>query len=180
MARPRTLSAAFARIRQEERLLYDWLRDRHDEFATELAAVRVRDRWTRALKVIGEQKLVDDRGNQVTRDTAIRTWKRVREDVAAARARRQGAPPPTLAPGEVAPGVCAVGDSGWDRLTEPAGSSASSSRPLVPQAAAQAPADGSDLGTAPAGSEHVGTKADRMRHLLNSMRAGKVPLPKTI
>lgn len=157
MARPRTLSAAFARIRQEERLLYDWLRDRHDEFAAELAAVRVRDRWTRALKVIAEQKLVDDRGNPVTRDTATRTWKRVREDVAAARARRQGAPPPVLAPGEVAPGVrAAMGQAG---VAPPLLAATHGGTPTVPGAALE---------------------DDPLQRLRASMQAGKVPMPRTV
>lgn len=157
MARPRTLSASFARIRQDQRLLYDWLRDRHDEFAAELAAVRVRDRWTRALKVIAEHGLVDDRGSQVTRDTAIRTWKRVREDVAAARARRQGAPSPALAPGEVAPGVRAARE----------------------QAAAPAPALVPAQGMA-ATAPSAAQESDPLQRLRASMQAGKVPMPKTV
>ena len=155
MARPRTLSASFARIRQEQRLLYDWLRDRHDEFAAEIAAVRVRDRWTRALKVIAEHGLVDDRGSQVTRDTAIRTWKRVREDVAAARARRQGAPSPALAPGEVAPGVRAA----REQVAAPAPLPAQGKEAVAP-------------GRAPEG--------DPLQRLRASMEAGKVPMPKTV
>ena len=155
MARPRTLSASFARIRQEQRLLYDWLRDRHDEFAAEIAAVRVRDRWIRALKVIAEHGLVDDRGSQVTRDTAIRTWKRVREDVAAARARRQGAPSPALAPGEVAPGVRAA----REQVAAPAPLPAQGKEAVAP-------------GSAPEG--------DPLQRLRASMEAGKVPMPKTV
>ena len=159
MARPRTLSASFARIRQEQRLLYDWLRDRHDEFAAELAAVRVRDRWTRALKVIAEHELVDDRGNQVTRDTAIRTWKRVREDVAAARARRQGAPPPALAPGEVAPGVRAAREQVAAPVLMPV---------LVPAQGMAATVSG------------AAQEDDPMQRLRASMQAGKVPMPRTV
>lgn len=157
MARPRTLSASFARIRQEQRLLYDWLRDRHDEFAAEIAAVRVRDRWTRALKVIAEHELVDDRGSQVTRDTAIRTWKRVREDVAAARAKRQGAPSPALAPGEVAPGVRAA----REQVAAPAPA-------LLPVQSKEAVVPGA----VPEG--------DPLQRLRASMEAGKVPMPKTV
>lgn len=161
MARPRTLSALFARIRQEQRLLYDWLRDRHDEFAAELAAVRVRDRWTRALKVIAEHGLVDDRGNQVTRDTAIRTWKRVREDVAIARTRRQGAPPPALAPGEVAPGVRAAREQ--------------VAAPVLVLMPAPPPAQGM-AATVPGAAQ----EGDPMQRLRASMQAGKVPMPKTV
>lgn len=159
MARPRTLSASFARIRQEQRLLYDWLRDRHDEFAAELAAVRVRDRWTRALKVIAEHGLVDDRGNQVTRDTAIRTWKRVREDVAIARARRQGAPSPALAPGEVAPGVRVAREQAVAPVLVPVPVPAQGMAATVPGAAQE---------------------GDPMQRLRASMQAGKVPMPKTV
>ena len=157
MARPRTLSASFARIRQEQRLLYDWLRDCHDEFAAELAAVRVRDRWTRALKVIAEHGLVDNRGSPVTRDTAIRTWKRVREDVAAARARRQGAPSPALTPGEVAPGVRAAKEQ------------AAAPAPVL------VPAQGVTAAAAGAAQE-----SDSLQRLRASMQAGKVPMPKTV
>lgn len=170
MARPRKITASFTRVRRAERRLYYWLREHHEVFAAELERTRVRDRWSQALAVITEHKLLDGRGNPPTKETAADTWKRVCADIAAERSRKQAVAKagPALQPGEIAPGVRAVGDNGWDRLTEPAGSPALSSRSLTPQAAA------------PAGSKHGGTAADRMQHLRDSMRAGKVPLPKPI
>jgi len=154
VARPKTLSAAFARARQEQRLLYDWLRDNHDTFAAELGQLRPRDRWTRALRVIADLGLLDDRGNAVTRDTAIRTWKRVREDVAAARAKRQGAPPPALARGEIAPGVRGV------------------AKAAAPVSAMPAAGTGTSPGTL--------SSDDPMQRLRQQMGASQVPMPKTV
>lgn len=156
MARPNSISASFARIRQEQRQLYDWMRDHHDAFAAELDALSPRNRWTRTLGVIAGLKLVDSHGNAVTRDTAIRTWKRVRDDVAAARSKRQGAPPPALAPGEIAPGVHAAPG----RITAPT------------------PVWGAPNPSTVAG--HAPAQPDPMRRLHEQMNAGKVPMPKTL
>lgn len=107
MARPRTITALFTRARQRQQVLFDWMRSHHDDLAAELA--RDRGRWDQALQVIAGLKLVDDRGNPPTRDTVVRTWKRVRDDVAAARARQDAARSgQALVPGEVAPGVRAA------------------------------------------------------------------------
>jgi hypothetical protein len=58
MPRKRTVAATFDRIRQETRLLYDWLREHHDDFAAELDRTRVRDRWKLAMKLIAHHQLL--------------------------------------------------------------------------------------------------------------------------
>jgi hypothetical protein len=107
--------------------------------------------------------LLDGRGNPPTQDTALRTWKQVRTDVAAARAKRQGAPPPVLALGEIAPGV---------RVTAQAAATAWASASAASPAAAQ--------GTGSTAPARVGEGDEAMRHLLASMQAGKVKLPKPV
>ena len=168
MPRKRTVAATFDRIRQETRLLYDWLREHHDDFAAELERTRVRDRWKLAMKLIAHHQLLDGRGNPPTQDTALRTWKQVRADVAAARAKRQGAPPPVLAPGEIAPGVSVTAQA----AAAAAWASASVTPPAASRAAAQ--------GTRSAVPAQVGEDDEAMRHLLASMQAGKVKLPKPV
>jgi hypothetical protein len=163
MPRKRTVAATFDRIRQETRLLYDWLREHHDDFAAELDRTRVRDRWKLAMKLIAHHQLLDGRGNPPTQDTALRTWKQVRTDVAVARAKRQGAPPPVLALGEIAPGV---------RVTAQAAATAWASASAASPAAAQ--------GTGSTAPARVGEGDEAMRHLLASMQAGKVKLPKPV
>jgi hypothetical protein len=167
MSRSPTVSASFARIRQEARLLYDWLRDHHDDFAAELDRTRVRDRWKLAMKLIAQHNLLDGRGNPPSQDTAIRTWKQVRADVAAARAKRQGVSRPALASGELAPGVRATAQV---EMTN-AWASASVSPPPAGQASLS--------GTAPTEDQTDG-ESDAMRRLRASMQAGKVPMPKPL
>jgi hypothetical protein len=157
MARPRTITALFTRARQRQQVLFDWMRSHHDDLAAELA--RDRGRWDQALQVIADLKLVDDRGNPPTRDTIVRTWKRVRDDVVAARAKQEAArSAQALAPGEVAPGVRAVAQ---------------------PRAAAPTPAfrpDQAGKAAAP-GAE---PNSDPLQRLRASMEAGKVPMPRTV
>lgn len=157
MARPRTITALFTRARQRQQVLFDWMRSHHDDLAAELA--RDRGRWDQALQVIADLKLVDDRGKPPTRDTIVRTWKRVRDDVAAARAKQEAArSAQALAPGDVAPGVRAVAQ---------------------PRTAAPAPAlrpDQAEKAAAP-GAE---PNSDPLQRLRASMEAGKVPMPRTV
>jgi hypothetical protein len=165
MPRPRTVSASFARVRQETRLLYDWLRDHHDDFAAELDRTRVRDRWKLAMKLFAHHRLLDGRGNPPTQDTAIRTWKQVRADVAAARAKQQSVPPPALAPGEIAPGVrVAAQASAW--VSMPA---------VLPLSAGQAP-----LSETRPDPDQASDETDPIRRLRASMQASKVPMPKPV
>jgi hypothetical protein len=164
MPRPRTVSASFARIRQETRLLYDWLRDHHDDFAAELERTRVRDRWKLAMKLIAQHNLLDGRGNPPSQDTAMRTWKQVHTDVAAARAKRKGAPSPALAPGEIAPGVRAAQAAMATAIV-------SVNLPAAAQASLPSP-DSAPLET--------GEESDAIRRLRASMQAGKVAMPKPL
>jgi len=107
MGRTTKVRLLFAKARAEERRLYDYMRQHHDDLAAEFGEGRIL--WRTPLKVFANLKLVDENGKTPTRGTAIRTWKRVRDDVAAARARQEGAKSgQALAPGEVAPGVRAA------------------------------------------------------------------------
>jgi hypothetical protein len=166
MPRRPSVAASFARIRRESRLLYDWLRDHHDEFATELERTRVRDRWKHVMQLIADANLLDNAGNPPTRNTAMRTWKQVRADVAA-RAKRQATPSQVRAPGEIAPGV---------RATHQAASSGAWPRPAInPPEWGNAPtADSTPAAPGPDG------ESDVMRRLRASMEVGKVPVPKPL
>ncbi len=157
MARPRTITALFTRARHRQQVLFDWMRSHHDDLAAELA--HDRGRWDQALQVIIDLKLVDDRGNPPTRDTVVRTWKRVRDDVAAARTKQEAARSgQALAPGEVAPGVRAVAQPRAAAPT-PAPLPAQGKEAVVP-------------GAVPEG--------DPLQRLRASMEAGKVPMPRTV
>ena len=155
MARPRMLSTLFTRARQQQQLLFDWMRSHHDDLVIELA--RDRGRWDQALQVIAGLKLVDDRGNPPTRDTVLRTWKRVRDSIAARAEEQAARSAPALAPGEVAPGVRAIAQP---RTATP--------RPVQPVQGKETVAPG----TAP--------ESDPLHRLRVSMEAGKVPMPRTV
>jgi hypothetical protein len=101
VARPKEIGALFAKVRASDKRLYDWMLAHHDELVAELGSGRVL--WHPVMQVIAELGLVDDRGRQPTRDTAFRTWHRVRNNVAKTRAERQDKP--ALKAGEISPGV---------------------------------------------------------------------------
>jgi hypothetical protein len=103
--REKKITALFAKVRNADRRLSDWMRANHDDLLVELGSGRVV--WRPVMQVIAELGLLDEHGKQPTRDTAFRTWQRVRGDAAATRARRQ-AKPAVLARGEIAPGVRAL------------------------------------------------------------------------
>jgi hypothetical protein len=105
MARRKQITALFAKVRHADRRLYDWMRAHHDELLVELGSGRIV--WRPVMRVIADLGLVDDRGQKPTRDTAFRTWRRVRGEVAKACAKKQDKPA-LHTPGEIAPGVRAL------------------------------------------------------------------------
>jgi hypothetical protein len=116
MARRKQITALFTKVRHADRRLYDWMRAHHDELLVELGSGRIV--WRPVMRVIADLGLVDDRGQKPTRDTAFRTWKRVRGDVATARTERQDKPA-LNAVGEIAPGVRALLDQHDQAVVEP-------------------------------------------------------------
>lgn len=171
MARPRTITALFTRARQRQQVLFDWMRSHHDDLAAELD--RDRGRWDQALQVIADLKLVDDRGNPPTRDTIIRTWKRVRDDVAATRARQEAARSgQALAPGEVAPGVRAVA------LPAPLPQAPTPTRLLAETGASPTPANALPR----EGGQPAALSDDELRRVLDDLAqkqgGPKLPLPR--
>lgn len=182
MTRPRKISASFNRARRSQRLLYDWLREHHDDFSVELERNRVRDRWKFAMQVIAEHKLLDGRGNPPSRETAIDTWKRVCQDVAIERARKQApaAPKLVLKPDEIAPGVRAV-QAKEVAVPDPATALSRMTLDIRPaRPLSNLPA------TAPAelaAAVQPGRQADaeeQIRRALEAMDAGCTPMPRVI
>lgn len=105
MAREKKITALFAKVRDADTRLSDWMRANHDDLLVELGSGRIV--WRPVMRVIADLGLLDEHGKRPTRDTAFRTWRRVRRDVADSRARKQGMPA-FLASGEIAPGVRAL------------------------------------------------------------------------
>ena len=105
--RQKEITGLFAKVRDADRRLYGWMRAHHDDLLAELGTERIV--WRPVMRVIAELGLVDEHGKEPTRDTAFRTWLRVRRDVAGSRARKQGRPA-FLASGEIAPGVRTLPD----------------------------------------------------------------------
>ncbi|WP_331299238.1 hypothetical protein [Methylobacterium oryzae] len=122
----------------------------------ELGAGRVE--WAAALVVFAKLGLTDEGGKAgITRDTASRTWRRVRAAVAAARQAEARARP---ALGELVPGV---------RLIAPAPAPTRLRAPPAPLFPSAAP----NAGT-PAGAEEA---TERIRAVLAGMGAARIPLP---
>ena len=103
--RQKEITGLFAKVRNADRRLTDWMRANHDDLLAELGSGRIV--WRPVMRIIAELGLLDEHGKAPTRDAASRTWLRVRRDVAASRARKQGRPA-LLASGEIAPGVRAL------------------------------------------------------------------------
>ena len=101
--RDRGIAAAFARARAGDRRLGTWMIRHHDEMLRQLGTGRIQ--WTAPLAAFADLELTDEHGRPLTCDTASRTWRRVREAVAAARQAEARARP---APGELVPGVRVV------------------------------------------------------------------------
>lgn len=149
--RDRGIAAVFARARAGDRRLGPWMVRHHDELVRELGTGRVE--WIAPLVAYAALGLTDDHGRPLTRDTASRTWKRVREAVAETRKAVAAARP---MPGELVPGV---------RLIVPTPVRV----PPSPVAPAAAPIAGTPAGTVEA-TEHIAA-------VLAAIGASRVPLP---
>lgn len=154
--RDQGIAAAFVRARAGDRRLATWMTRNHDVLLGELGTGRIE--WTAPLAVFAGLGLTDDGGKTgITRDTASRTWKRVREAVATARAAEDCA---RAAPGEIVRGV---------RLVAPTPAP-------MPVRAAPSPAH-------PAAAPPTGTPAgaveatERIAAVLAAMGSARVPLP---
>lgn len=157
-ARDRGVAAAFARVRNEDRRLGPWMMRHHDALMNEIGTDRIE--WASPLAVFASLGLTDEHGQSLTRDTASRTWRRVRIAVAAARQAEARTMP---RPGEIAPGV---------RLVPPIGipSPQRVHAPVPPVVlAAGVP------GVAPGGAEEA---TEHIRSVLDAMGAARVPLPR--
>lgn len=85
--------------------LYRWLRQNHDAFLAEWGGERAD--WQAFVEGFAALGLTDRTGKPPTRETARKTWMRVRADAAKAKARK-AAGHKSLEREEIAPGVCAV------------------------------------------------------------------------
>jgi hypothetical protein len=86
--------------------LYLWLREHHD--ALTAAFAESAPAWAALATYLGEHGITDGDAKRPTARGTRDAWWRVRRDVAAARARRQGTPTPALDVGETAPGVSPI------------------------------------------------------------------------
>lgn len=158
MIRPdRGVASAFARARVGDRRLATWMSRNRDALMLELGTGRVD--WRAPLVVFASLGLTDDHGQSLTRDTASRTWRRVREAVAAARLAEDRTRP---RPGEIVPGVRIVAPA-------PVPTRAPTWAPPAPAVPARPP----NAGT-PAGAEEA---TERIAAVLAAMGASRVPLP---
>lgn len=155
--RDKGIAAAFARARAGDRRLAPWMTRHHDDLVREIGTGRVE--WAAPLTAFADLGLTDEHGRPLTRDTASRTWKRVREAVAAARQAEARARP---APGELVPGVRLV-------VPAPAPMPVRTAPPPAPAAAAVSPIAGTPAGAVEA-TEHIAA-------VLAAMGASRVPLP---
>ncbi|MET3695325.1 hypothetical protein [Methylobacterium goesingense] len=124
----------------------------HDELLRELGAGRIE--WAAALVVFAGLNLTDEHGRRsLSRDTASRTWRRVRRAVAAARQVEARMAP---RPGELVRGVHLVAS-------------------LAPPVMRIAPARPSPMAVPPIGG--VDEATERIAAVLAGMGASRVPLP---
>lgn len=154
--RDKGIAAAFARARGRDRRLATWMTRNHDFLLHELGTGRIE--WAAPLLVFAALGLADDGGKvEITRDTASRTWRRVRAAVAQTR-RAQACTRPV--PGELVPGV---------RLIAPA----PATMPVRASPASVIPVAAPIVGT-PSGAEEA---TERISAVLAAMGALRVPLP---
>lgn len=176
-----------ANIQSGRSPLYRWLRRHHDELLARLDGERFD--WRAFAHGFAKLGLTDRTGKAASPEAARKTWLRVRQDVAAARARKQSKSPPPLAPGEIAPAV---------RLATPPAQAPMAVRPertpqprprldirparalsdIPPAAEPEAPAPAS-----PGGADGDGGReqaAEQIHRLREQMDARTVPLPKIV
>jgi hypothetical protein len=156
--------------------LYHWLRDHHDQIADALH----RPRWVKVAAWLAGQDIRDGSGKPPSAAIARLTWRKVRADLATARA-APVAQPPSPAPDEIAPGVRAIlptaaGTSGAARTRmaldiRPARARADISIPDATPAAPPATADPTVAGQ---------TAAEQLENVFAAMAAGTTPMPKIV
>jgi len=167
-----------------------WLRAHHDAFAAMLADKE--PSWDEVAAALAAMGLHDGEGKPPTGERTRKAWWGMRRAKAAACAKRQGTPPPALAPGELAPGVHVA--PGTDR----AGASRPRPRldirpatpldhtpaqPLLPAASSVLPPSGPVVtGSAvlPVQAQPGEGAAEQVRRLREQMETGKVPVPKVV
>lgn len=189
MPREKSIAILFAKVRSADRRLADWMRANHDDLLAELGSRRIV--WRPLMQVITELGLLDEHGKQPTRDTAFRTWRRVRDDVAASRTERRDKHA-ALGLDEIAPGVRALADHS-DRSEEGVLPRVRQqdlhlhirfARPLteMPTAANEKP-DGPAVATNPlekAIPEPGEDASEQIRRVLDAIGAARTPMPKII
>lgn len=176
MARPRKIKAAFDKRRANDMRFSTFCRRHMSELYKELGGGRVD--WKTALLVFSDLKLTDEHGRALTVDTAARTWRRVRIELArkeAATVEAAGRTPSSLLPGEIAPGVRRLTSASvrGALVTEaPPARHAATAQPaaVVPPSPAQA-ALGSDGPAADGATEQIRSALARLGH-------DRVPMPK--
>jgi hypothetical protein len=146
------IAAAFARARSGDRRLGPWMVRNHDELLRELGAGRIE--WSAPLVVFASLGLTDEHGQSLSRDTASRTWRRVRVAVEAARKAEARTAP---RPGELVHSV---------RLVVSPAPPAMRIMPVPPSPVAVPPVGGVEEAT------------ERIRAVLDTMGASRVPLPR--
>ena len=167
MARPRKVSAMLATARADRRRLSDWMALHCDELLEQLGSGRID--WRPVMDVIGSLDLRDEHGQPVTRDTAARTWARVRRRRANQQVREAARAKPPLRPGEVALGVRSL-----DFATGPV------ARPFLEldiSPARPREAVPADHGCFPA---HANGAAELLKSAIDGFGAARVPMPKPI
>ncbi len=168
MARPRKVSAMLAAARADQRRVGDWMAFHHAELLDQLGPGRID--WRPVMDVIASLDLRDEHGQAVTRDTAARTWARVRRRAVDRQAQEAMRAKSSLRPGEIAPGVrplAFVNDPGTRPFLE------LDIAPARPREAAPA-----DRGPLPAGAD--GHATGLLKTAIDSLGAARVPMPKPI
>lgn len=132
--------------------------------------------WGPAMRVIAELKLIDARGHSPTQDTVYRTWRRVRIEMAAARASEYATP---LKKHEIAPGVRGLNEE-IDRI-RPSG------RQLdIRPARTRAPPPPGNPPSAPAAKDAPSTmsgmndRLEQVRQVFEKIGATRTPMPKPV
>lgn len=120
------LDKAGATKRGSRSPLYLWFRQNHLQLAARFK--RYPPAWNTLAAQLAEQGVRDANGNPPTAISARDAWYRARMDVDAMRAKRLR-PKPALEPGEIAPGVHALGVPALPALAD--GTAASRARPKV-------------------------------------------------
>lgn len=166
MARPRKVAVMLARARGGRRRLSDWMILHHDELLEQIGTGRID--WQPVMDVIGQLDLRDEHGQPVTRDTAARTWARVRRRATDRRDGEAAKGKPQLRPGEIAPGVRSLGSA-----------SGPATRPSLELDISPArPREGVPANHGPSSVRAEGEAAERLKTVIEAFGAARVPMPK--